>query len=305
MRLELRTDGRALVPEGAPAVVFDREIREEFGVRDPIAVVLRTGREDGIFRPEILKRVAELTAAFQKLDGVRSLDVTSLATELGFRHRPGTLRFRRLLEPVPETAEQLAELRSDLERIELYDGILVTPDASATAILVAGPARTRPAAADPRDPRSRHCQRHGGDPGAGSTVAESLLGSHILADLGVPPSLLGDPVRPGGMVPIAVVVMGLIFWIAFRRPAAALLPLSEIGVCLVVVFGAMGWLGVPVYLTTAVLPSSSPPLAPPTRSTSSSATSTLAPTRPAATTPTASSCAKRFTRWRRRSSRPR
>jgi predicted RND superfamily exporter protein len=56
------------------------------------------------------------------------------------------------------------------------------------------------------------------------------------------------------MVPIAVVVMGLVFLIAFRRLAAALLPLTEIGVCLTIVFGTMGWLGVPVYLTTTVLP---------------------------------------------------
>lgn len=48
--------------------------------------------------------------------------------------------------------------------------------------------------------------------------------------------------------------MGLVFLIGFRRPAAALLPLAKVGICLVLVFGAMGWLGVPVYLTTAVLP---------------------------------------------------
>ncbi len=88
----------------------------------------------------------------------------------------------------------------------------------------------------------------------GAPVAESLLGSHILADLGVPPSWIGDATRHGGMVPLAVVVMGVVFLIAFRRLAAALLPLTEVGVCLTIVFGAMGWLGVPVYLTTAVLP---------------------------------------------------
>jgi predicted RND superfamily exporter protein len=49
-------------------------------------------------------------------------------------------------------------------------------------------------------------------------------------------------------------MMGLVFLFGFRRPAAALLPLAKLGVCLVLVFGLMGWLGVPVYLTTAVLP---------------------------------------------------
>lgn len=253
--LELRTDGRALVPEEAPEVLFDREVRETFAVRDPIAVVLRSDRHGGIFRPETLRRVVGLTAALEGLDGVRPFDVTSLATELGFRHLPGTLRFRRLLEPLPESAGEIAELRDDLRRIELYDGTLVSRDGSATAVLLATPPQRdrralirevrRLAAATPGEERVEVL---------GAPVAESLLGSHILADLGVPPSLLGDAVRPGLLVPIAVLVMALVFLVAFRRPAAALLPLTEIGVCLAVVFGVMGWLGVPVYLTISVLP---------------------------------------------------
>ncbi|HYG61505.1 MAG TPA: hypothetical protein VEL74_02905, partial [Thermoanaerobaculia bacterium] len=38
-RLELRTDGLALAPARDPAVVYDRQVREEFGVRDSVAVV--------------------------------------------------------------------------------------------------------------------------------------------------------------------------------------------------------------------------------------------------------------------------
>jgi uncharacterized protein len=48
--------------------------------------------------------------------------------------------------------------------------------------------------------------------------------------------------------------MGLVFRIAFGRMAAAWLPLLKVGICLLALFGLMGWLGVPVYLTTAVLP---------------------------------------------------
>jgi predicted RND superfamily exporter protein len=48
--------------------------------------------------------------------------------------------------------------------------------------------------------------------------------------------------------------MTLVFLYSFRRLSATLLPLMEVGACLVFVFGLMGWLGVPVYLTTAVMP---------------------------------------------------
>ncbi len=139
LRLELRTDGHALVPAAAPAVLVDREVRELYGVRDPIAVVLRSSHGDGIWNASTLRRVEALTAAFRELDGVRPFDVASLATEPGFRRRPGTLAFRNLLEPLPESAAALSQTRDDTRRIELYDGTLVSRDGTATAILISTP----------------------------------------------------------------------------------------------------------------------------------------------------------------------
>ncbi len=48
--------------------------------------------------------------------------------------------------------------------------------------------------------------------------------------------------------------MLLVFFAAFRSVAAAVIPLIEVGACLVTVFGLMGWCGVPIYLTVAVMP---------------------------------------------------
>ncbi|MCK4658628.1 MAG: MMPL family transporter, partial [Phycisphaerae bacterium] len=110
----------------------------------------------------------------------------------------------------------------------------------------------------------------------GAPVAEALLGTHILEDLGVPEFVLGHRIgREGkmpwrvpkslyelrlligqriGLVPVAIAIMMVVFWIGFRGMAAAVLPMMEVGACLIVVFGLMGWFGVPVYLTIAVLP---------------------------------------------------
>ena len=100
----------------------------------------------------------------------------------------------------------------------------------------------------------------------GAPVAESLMGTHILADLGVPEAWLGgrlpdtgqsEPVRIPrtfhelqrwiaqwiGLVPVALAVMFLTFLVAFRSLTAALLPLSEVGACLIFVFAftAVAW----------------------------------------------------------------
>src|SRR5262245_56264511 len=69
-RLELRTDGHALVPADDPAVRFDAAVREHFGLHDPIVVVLDTSKPGGIYDPGVLRRLRDLTAVLARLDGV-------------------------------------------------------------------------------------------------------------------------------------------------------------------------------------------------------------------------------------------
>jgi predicted RND superfamily exporter protein len=111
----------------------------------------------------------------------------------------------------------------------------------------------------------------------GAPVAESLFGNYVLEDLGVPNALLGTPSGPRteplrwkipasfyelrrliarriGLVPVAVLVMMLVLWVSFRNALAMLLPLPGVLAAMLFVFGLMGWLGVPVYLTTVVMP---------------------------------------------------
>ena len=260
-RLKLRTDGQALIPPRAPEAVYDREVRREFGVRDPLVAVVRTDRPEGIFRTSTLRRVVELTAALARLDGVggvREDGVTSLATERGFRFRAGTLQRRTLLDPLPATPAAIAELRADLARVGVWDGLLIGRGGRSAAVVVGVPPGVDRMSFYRRMRAVASAHEGGGDriEVVGAPAAETLLGSHILADLGIPAAWLG--VAPEGervpLVPLAVVLMALVFRIAFGRFAAAALPLLKVGTCLILLFGLMGWLDVPVYLTTAVLP---------------------------------------------------
>jgi hypothetical protein len=275
-RLKIRTDGYALVPNNAPEVIYDRELRARFGVRDKIIVVVHSDHPKGIFNPATLQLVRELTARFARLPGMDSSNVVSLATEPNFRFRPGTFITQRLLEPALTNQTQLEQLHSDLDRIELYNGTLVSTDGRSTAILIGIPNDAN---------RLQVCTAVGEmiatKPGAedsigmtGAPVAECLLGSHILEDLGVPPSLMGislceEPqwkfptslhdlrfavIRHVGLVPLAALVMMMVFLVCFRNMLAALLPLPGVMATILCVFGLMGWCGVPVYLTTAVMP---------------------------------------------------
>ena len=277
LRLKLRTDGHALVSGDDPAVIQDNAIRREFGIEDNIVVLIATAHTNGIYNSNTLQLVRDLTAAFKEVPGINPSNVVSLATEPTFRFRPGTLHFQTVLEVPSHTPQQLAQLREDLRNIRLYTGTVVAYDGRSTAILIGTPADAdRPALYRALRAKVAACGARGDEVSIiGAPVAESLLGLHILEDLGLPRALLPASVsapaasakwprtfyelrlwiaRHIGLLPIAIGVMALVFYASFRRVAATLLPLMEVGACLVFVFGLMGWLGVPVYLTTAVMP---------------------------------------------------
>ena len=277
-RLRLRTDGHALIPLDAPEIQEDRRIRREFGVEDPLVVLIKTAGPRGIFNTPTLELVRDLTHELQAIEGIRPWDVVSLETAKSDRVRPGTLIFRRFLEPIPDSIGALEQLRSDLQQIALYTGTLVSKDQSSTAVLVGVPAgmdrtalyetvRKLATAKEPR-PEEIHV--------IGAPVAEALLGTHLLEDLGVPDALLGHLPMPEeatpfgvprdlggfrrmlaehvGLVPVALALMCLVFAVSFRNVTGVALPMGEVGACLAFVFGLMGWFDVPVYLTIAVMP---------------------------------------------------
>jgi predicted RND superfamily exporter protein len=277
--LKLRTDGHALLSQSAPEVVQDQAIREQFGIKDNLVVLIRSGHGEGIFNQATLQLVRELTVEFAQLPEIGSADVMSLATEPGFRLNPRTYDIQRLLEPALTNKAELDQLRDDLRRIELYTGTLVSNDGKSTAILIGVP---------PGGDRTRLYQKvldiitakqpFSEDVAVtGAPVAEALLGIHMLEDLGVPKAWLGTSTRGGrgkdewrmptsfyefrlliarriGLVPVVVLVMMLIFLLSFRNVTATLLPLPGVVATMLFVFGLMGWCGVPVYLTIAVMP---------------------------------------------------
>lgn len=279
LRLKLRTDGHALVSPTAPEVVADQAVRDHFGIHDQVVVLIRSAHTNGIYNPATLQLVRELTTEFKQLPGAASAGVMSLATEPSFRLRPGTLIHQTMLEPPLETKAELEQLREDLRRIQLYTGTLVSGDGQSTVILVGVPDHTDRAKFCASISQIINANKNAADEigVTGAPVAESLFGIQILEDLGVPGSLLGASAREAGhqsdwrlptsrhelrvsvarhlgLVPLAALVMMLVLLLCFRNLLAALLPLPGVAATMLLVFGLMGWLGVPIYLTTAVMP---------------------------------------------------
>jgi predicted RND superfamily exporter protein len=245
-RLELRTDGRSLVPPNDPAVAIDAEVRERFGLRDPIVVLIESPRPEGIYHAATLRSLQRISDAVARIEGIGPRNVVSLATEHRDRFLPGTLRRRTYLTPLPDTPELLAELRSDLEAAGIFYGTLVSRDGHAAAILAGVPAaaagrdRTelyRQIAAKAR----REAARGDRISVVGAPAAEALLGVHVAEDLAT-------------LLPLTIAMIAGVVWIGCRRLWGVALALVKVAAALVWTLGLMGWIGAPVYLPTAVLP---------------------------------------------------
>jgi predicted RND superfamily exporter protein len=247
LRLELRTDGRALLADDDPAVVQDEKIRAHFGLRDPIAVLVESSHPDGIWNADTLRRLRQMTEALARLPGVGTEHVVSLATEKRDRVYTGTLNFMPFLDPVPATAEEIAEVRADVDAAGILYGTLLSEDGKVATVLVGVP--PGPPGKVDREGLYRQVLATA-RPFATSTdrisvvgapVAEALLGAHILEDL-------------RHLLPLAVGVIALAIWIACRRFWGVALAMLKVGAILVFTFGLMGWSGSPVRLTSAMLP---------------------------------------------------
>lgn len=247
-RLQLRTDGHSLVPPDDPAIALDRDARETFGLKDPLLVVIETRHPAGIYNTATLELVRSLTSELAAMPGLGPGDVQSLATESGGGFYGDGFSFRPLLDPPPTTAERLAEVRSDVEDIDILHGTLVSRDRRATAILVGVPGPSEGPAVDRTALYHRvavislrHETASDRVSVVGAPAAEALLGEHILADLAV-------------LVPLALLVIAAVLRISCGSSWAALLGLAKVGAAQVFTLGLMGWCGQPVYLTSAMIP---------------------------------------------------
>ncbi|MGH7822873.1 MAG: hypothetical protein ACREQ9_24205, partial [Candidatus Binatia bacterium] len=125
----------ALLPEDDPGKRYYEDVRRVFG-SDEVGVVALVA--DDVYTTEVLRKLARLTAALEKIDGVKS--VVSLANAPDpFAETGEVLRVAKMppfMEAVPTSAEGLAELRRKVAERPVFLKNLVAEDGKAAAINV-------------------------------------------------------------------------------------------------------------------------------------------------------------------------
>ncbi|MEL7058995.1 MAG: MMPL family transporter [Acidobacteriota bacterium] len=243
--IELRLDGRSLIPAGHPTMRASDAASERFGLRDVVVVALAA--DDGQrLGAASLGWLEDMGRRLGEIEGVERHTVASLATVPRLVVRDGVLDLKPLLARGDRTApldDALVErLWREVAVTGLDDGILAADDGRAAGLyaLVEPEADRRRLAEAIRELVDRPpagVRVHA----SGSALVQAALGEAAALDL----------LR---LVPLVLLVVGAVLAIAFRHPLPPLVALSEVGVSLVATLGVMGALGQPVFVTTLALP---------------------------------------------------
>src|SRR3989339_1980971 len=78
-KIAIDTDPKHMLPETSPVRQYNDQVERDFALH-PDVIVLGMVNPDGIFNPQSLKRLKDLTSAIREIPGVISRDVDSLTT---------------------------------------------------------------------------------------------------------------------------------------------------------------------------------------------------------------------------------
>jgi|UPI00037C9ACA hypothetical protein len=232
-----------LISEHDPHKEDYEKVIAEFGSDQQTVIYIRDAK---LWTPERLTALASLHYALKALPFVdRVEDVFTLQVIAG---KDGAIASHVLLKEPPTTIEAAVQAKQEALYNPLIKGRFVSDDGESSAILLA-------MTLDPHDPDAEH---------HAYAALEAVIGEHqaqfgALFQMGAPrlheelKRILFQDMR--FLAPLSAVVLMLAVVFFLRSGTAAIVPLITSLLSLVWTFGILGWLGIPLNILTAMLPS--------------------------------------------------
>ena len=237
------TSAEAFIPKDHASVVHRDEVKELFGLSDPIVIAVIDDDADGVFDPDSLGLVHWLTQEIQTLEKVNPHRVTSLATENDIIGTTDGLLVEPFFESSHPTQAESRQVREAIEDFPLYLGSLVARDFSATLVV-----------AELYDPND------------GDLVYQQVLelvdrapttGQELhVAGEGAVRGYLGRYIDSDArrLNPLAALIISFVLFLAYRTVRGVILPNLLVLAAVSISVGAMAAAGVPFYVITNALP---------------------------------------------------
>jgi len=138
LHIQVRTVFEDMLPSKHEYVKTHEKFKDTFGGSNMVTIMLEVDKGD-IFQQPVLEKVRDLTLGMREVSAVNQFQITSLASKKLKEVHASTsgIESAPLMWPdVPQTAEQMAELKSMVLRNPLVYGPYVARDLQATLITV-------------------------------------------------------------------------------------------------------------------------------------------------------------------------
>lgn len=118
------------------SLVYRNEVKEMFGLSDPIIVAVVNEEKNGVFNPNSLNLVSWLTDKIQKIEGVDPERIKSISTENNIFGTDDGMIVEPFIEEEISTQEQALKIKKAVNEFPIYMGNLVSKDGEMTVIVV-------------------------------------------------------------------------------------------------------------------------------------------------------------------------
>lgn len=242
------TDPENMLSADEPARLAHNAHKKRFNLHDAIVVgVVDEHAKEGVFTPDTLRRVHELTNYAKGLEGVIGSDVMSPSTVDDMTNAgAGVVKFDYLMPNPPKTIEEAAKLSERIKRQPFLDGTLVSEDGKALAIYV--PLEEKHMAREITEALRIKIEQMDEEKAgsaewhfAGLPVAEDTFGLEMFKQMAIG-------------APAAMLVIFLLMWVFFRKVIVIVSPML---VAMAAALSTMGLLiatGNTVHIMSSMIP---------------------------------------------------
>ncbi len=237
--IKVNADVMSYLPEEDKAAALFNRIGETYGGNEIMIIGLET---EEVFDHRMLMTIKQITDSLRATEGIGH--VTSLTSVLDIRGSDLGIEIGRLVDEydIPESEEELLQLREYTLSMDMYRGSLVSEDGTATLItgkILTGVNRTE--VAERVRERVESIPFEGRIFYGGMPITLLELNNIIIKDIRF-------------IIPLAFVVISLVLLAGFRRPAGVFIPMMCVIIAITWTLGTISVMGYEITLLTNIIP---------------------------------------------------
>lgn len=240
-RIQIDTDPENMLPDEQVERMFHNKVKASFNLHDMIVVGLVNKAEFGIYNPESLKHLVDITERILKIDGVIDYDLLSMSTVDNIIQKGNGIEFKWLMKQAPKDSVAAQYLSTQVERLPLLHNTLVSGDQQATSIYV--PIADKNESYRISQEIKNIIEQSGSSDDfhiTGLPVAEDTFGYQMFVQMGI-------------SAPLAGLMIFLLLWYFFKNLKFIAAPMIVAMATVIIVMGTMIGMGFTVHIMSSMI----------------------------------------------------